>query len=99
MYIFENEEERRKFYEKWNAERHAEDPERYPTPEERAERERQKREAWQKEMLANSRDPYELDIVPATIVYIAVLIGSLIFKEFLYIWCGISIWYWKRFFK
>jgi hypothetical protein len=98
VYIYKNEEERKKFSEEWFAQKHAEDPERYPTPEERAERERRKLEKFQADMLTGSQNPYELDVGPATLIYIVVMVGSLIFREFYYIWIIASWWYWKRFF-
>ena len=43
--------------------------------------------------------PYELDVGPATLIYIVVMVGSLIFKEFYYIWAAASMWYWPKVYR
>lgn len=99
MWIFENEEERNRVCKELAEERRKANPERWPTPEERTERERKKTEAWQREMLANARNPYELDPIIATFLYIVVMVGSLILKDFLYIWVFASFLYWRKIYR
>ena len=91
MYIIDFDEQK-----KMEEDRLREDPDFFKRKE--AEKQRKYEEAL-RESARYPRSPYELDPIIATLLYIVVMIGSLIFKDFLYIWMFASFLYWRKIYK